>query len=167
MGLPIFETPEKDTSVATVAGVLYLTAPLVEWVYYSTELARGNFPVDADSISLPLFRFMVVWLVGAPIARLIMWFLLRSYPGRVPLFGFNRERPVWSLVWSAVFSFLVYKELTFSVRSFFAGNPLDVAQSLCMAALFLFIRSSIVFGGSSMSKLNNPTSLVPQDLQSQ
>jgi hypothetical protein len=161
MRFSIFKTPENKSSVAILAGLLYLTAPIVEWVFYSTELARGTFPVNADSISIPLFGFMVVWLIGAPEAVLIVWFVLRSYPGRVPLFGINRNRPIWSFVWSAVFVFLVYKLLSFDFQSVFRANPLDVVQSTGLALLFLYIRCSVVYGGLSISKPEVPHFLIP------
>jgi hypothetical protein len=87
-------------STPPLAAVLYLTAPIVERFYYSTELARGSYPVNADSIGLPIGLFTIVWLIGLPVAAALIWFVLRSYPGSVSVFGFNAARPYWSAVWS-------------------------------------------------------------------
>ncbi len=148
----MLRTPKNRMSVAALAAVLYLTAPVVEWFYYSTELTRGSYPVNADSISLPIGLFTIVWLIGLPLAAALIWFVLRSYPGSVPLFGFNVARPYWSAVWSALFAYLIFQDVFFCVQSVLRGHPLDVAQSGLMAYLFLCLRSSIVYGGLPFSR---------------
>ena len=148
----MLRTPKNRTSVAVLAAVLYLTAPLVEWAYYSTELARGSYPVNADSIGLPIDLFTIVWLIGLPLAATLIWFVLRSYPGSVSLFGFNAARPYWSAVWSVLFAYLVFQSIFLCVQSVFRGQPLDVVQSGLMAYLFLCLRSSVVYGGLPSSR---------------
>lgn len=140
----MLKTPKSRASVIALALALYLTAPVVEWFYYTTELDRGSFPVDADSIGLPLGMFMVGWLVGAPLAALLIWLALRSYPGRVSLFSFNGERPYWSLLWSALFAVPMFYDLFFAVESVYNLQPLDVVQATLLAYLLLCLRSSIV-----------------------
>lgn len=68
----MLRTPKNRMSVAIIAAVLYLTAPLVEWFYYSIELARGSYPVNADSIGLPIGLFTIVWLIGLPLAAVLI-----------------------------------------------------------------------------------------------
>lgn len=148
----MLRTPKNRISVAASAAVLYLTAPIIEWFYYSTELARGSYPVNADSIGLPISLFTIVWLIGLPLVAALIWLALRSYPGSVSLFGFNAARPYWSVVWSVLFAYLVFQDVFFCVQSAFLGNPLDVAQSGLMAYLLLCLRSSIVYGGWSFSR---------------
>jgi hypothetical protein len=57
----MLRTPKNRISVVFLAVTLYLTAPLVEWYFYTTELARGSFPPDAI---LSLFRFFGSSLFG-------------------------------------------------------------------------------------------------------
>ena len=148
----MFRTPKSRTSVAVLAAVLYLTAPFVEWVYYSAELARGSYPVSADSIGLPIGLVTIAWLIGLPLAAALIWVTLRSYPGSVSLLGFNAARPYWSAVWSVLFAYLVFQSIFFCVQSVSLGHPLDVAQSGLIAYLFLCLRSSIVYGGLLSSR---------------
>lgn len=148
----MLRTPKNRISVAALAALLYLTAPLIEWFYYSTELARGSYPVNADSIGLPIGLFTNVWLIGLPLATVLIWLALLPYTGSVSLFGFNAARPYWSVVWSVLFAYLVFQDLFFCVRSAFLGNPLDVAQSGLIVYLWLCLRSSIVYNGLFFSR---------------
>ncbi|HLM60641.1 MAG TPA: hypothetical protein VK308_07555 [Pyrinomonadaceae bacterium] len=128
-----------------MATALYLTAPLVEWYFYTTELARGSFPPDADSIAIPLFRFIIVWVLGAPVAALLIWFALRDYPGAVSLFAFNRARSLWSAAWTLVFGYLIVHEIAFAIVSVQKSQPFDVVRSLLLAYLMLCLRSSLIY----------------------
>ncbi len=141
----MLRTPKNIISVIFLAVALYLTAPFVEWYFYTTELARGSFPSDADSISIPLFQFAVGWVLGAPVATLLIWFALRDYLGAVSLFAFNRARPVWSAFWTLVFGFLIFKHLTFAFVSVQKSQPFDVIQPLLLAYLMLCLRSSLIY----------------------
>ncbi|HEX8289129.1 MAG TPA: hypothetical protein VF556_14090 [Pyrinomonadaceae bacterium] len=140
----MLRTPKNRISVIFLAVALYLTAPLVEWYFYTTELARGSFPPEADSISIPLFRFVIVWVLGSPVAALLIWFALRDYPAAVSLFAFDRVRLVWSALWTLVFGFLIFKHLTFAFASVQKSQPFDVIQPLLLAYLMLCLRSSLI-----------------------
>ena len=148
----MLKTPKNRSSVAVLATFLYLSAPIVEWFYYRTELGRGSYTVNADSIGLPIGRFTVVCLIGLPLLAALLWLVLRSYPGSVSLLGFNTARPYWSIVWSMIFAYPVIRELVFCVESAFLGNPLDVAHAGLMSYLMLCLRGSIVYGGLSFSR---------------
>ena len=119
----MLRTPNSRTTVAALCAVLYATAPIVEWFYYSSELALGSYPADADSIGLPMGLFILVWVIGAPLAGALIWFVLRSYPGSVPLFGFNDARPYWSIGWSVLFAVLIFQDVVFCLRSVSGGRP--------------------------------------------
>lgn len=151
-GVLTLTTPKNRITVAMLAALLYLTAPIVEWFYYSTELARGSYPVNADSIGLPVGLFTIVWLTGLPLVLVVIWFILRSYPGSVSLFGFNAARPYWSIMWSLLFAYPVIHDIIFCVRSAFLGNPLDVLQSGLLAYLMFCLRSSIIYGDLFFSR---------------
>lgn len=153
----MLKTPKNRISVIILAVALYLTAPLVEWFYYTTELERGSFPVEADSIGLPFGMFMFGWLVGAPVAALLIWLALRSYPGSVSLFSFNSERPYWSVFWSVLFAVPMFYDLFFAVESVYRLQPLDVVQALLAAYLLLCLRSSIVYSKMFRAKSHRIT----------
>jgi len=138
-------TPKHRTPIIVLAVFLYLTAPLVEWYYFNTELARGNFQSTSDSILLPIWTFLIGWALGAPLAALLIWYALFRYPGKVSVFGFNEVRPYWSLAWSIVFALLVFCDLFFAALSAYRSQPLDFLQSVMMVYLLLCLRASIVY----------------------
>jgi hypothetical protein len=55
---------ETQLSLIMVAFLLYLFSPIAYWLWLLHELDSGAFPVDADSIGIPLAGFMVLWFVG-------------------------------------------------------------------------------------------------------
>ena len=144
----MFMTPKRRMPIIILAILLYLTAPLIEWYYFSTELARGSFQPSADSILLPIWTFLIGWALGAPVASLLLWYALFRYPGQVSLFGFNHARPYWSLAWSILFAVLVFCDLFFAVTSAYRWQPLDLLQSVTMVYLLLCLRASIVYRNS-------------------
>ena len=138
-------TPKTRTNLIILAIVLYLTAPFVEWYFYANELVRDSFPSNADSIAIPLFQFAIGWVLGAPIAALLIWLALRGYPGSVSLFSFNRVRFVWSAIWTLLFGYLIVEELAFAIVSIQKSQPFDVIQALLLAYLMLCLRSSLIY----------------------
>lgn len=146
----MLQTPEHKITVVALSVFLYLTAPFVEWWFYTTELVRGSFPANADSISIPLFQFMFGWVVFAPVAALIIWFCLRDYQGKRSLFGFNRERLVWSLIWSLIFAYPTFDEIFFIGESLYKLQPFDALQSLLNSYVLLCLRSAIVYRRTSV-----------------
>jgi hypothetical protein len=141
----VTRTPKAKRTVWLLAVVSILAEPIVEVVYYTTNLRRGAYPVNADSIAIPIYQFTFGWLVTLPVVLAFVWFVLRDYPGSVSFLAYNTERPVWSFLWSAVLLLLVASYVWFAVQSITRGFPLDVAAALLSIYLLLCFRSSIVF----------------------
>src|SRR5262245_3590244 len=69
----------------------WLAQPFAEARYYQQELQRGAYPPDADSIAIPIARFVFGWLIVSPpsvwtialalFALSELWFVVRSIPG--------------------------------------------------------------------------------------
>lgn len=45
----------------------YLCSPAANALFLFKGLENGDFPVNADSIGIPLFGFIVLWIVAFPI----------------------------------------------------------------------------------------------------
>ena len=150
----MLKTPKNRITVILIAATLYITAPMVEWFFYSTELDRGHFAVTNDSIGLPFSIFMRGWLLGMPFAALLIWLALCSYPGRVSLISFNGARLYWSIFWSLLFAVPVFYSFFFAIESVYRLEPLDVLQSFLSAYLLLCLRSSIIYSGLFQVKDN-------------
>ena len=59
-------------TVAIIVGYMYL--PVAYWFWLVTELEAGAFPVDADSLGIPMAGFLFLWA--------LMPILIGGRPGR-------------------------------------------------------------------------------------
>ncbi len=146
----LIQTPRLKRTVWLLVLLAVFAEPFVEYVYYSTNLERGVYPPDADSIGIPLFQFAVAWIVTLPVVLGFVWFALRDYPGSVSFMAHNSGRPIWSLAWSVVLLLLAASYVSFAFRSVARGFPLDVAAASLNVYLVLCLRSSVIFSRAFM-----------------
>lgn len=132
-------TPERKRNLIGLAISFWFTTPFVEAIYYYTEQSRGAYPVDADSISIPIFQFLIGWLAVSPFVALFVWWSLRSYPGSVSFFTFNFQLKILGgLSWLATVALLA-SSIRFGLQSFNAAHWTDVAAVLLECYLALCI----------------------------
>jgi hypothetical protein len=78
-------TPKHRAILWALANFSWIALSPAAALYYDRQLRRGAYPVDADSIGLPIMGIaMSVVALLLPL-NFAWWFLLRRYPGRVPL----------------------------------------------------------------------------------
>jgi hypothetical protein len=82
---------------------LFLAASPVQLAYHTTELRRGSYPADADSISIPVFEFTLALLMASPILAGLVWVGIRRYRASSQFFDWAPAAPLRSLLWSGVF----------------------------------------------------------------
>ncbi len=128
---------------ALLAAFLYVTAPVVEAVYYWVEDGRGAYPSNADSIGIPLYYFTIALLAFSPIYALIVWLATRSYQGGLSLLAFNVRRPSWCGFWSLLLVGLIAMNLYDAAEKAVRVLPLDVISDLAWSYLLLCLRSSL------------------------
>ena len=149
---------------AVFAALLYLTAPLVNAVYFMIEEARDSYPANADSIGIPIFAFAGFMLALSPFYAVIVWLATYFYRGGLSLFSFNTRRPIWSGFWSLLLGVLVLAALYSAGYSAYQIQPLEVVAALLWSYLLLCLRSSLA--GSihqSAATLTIPDILSEQD----
>jgi hypothetical protein len=154
----LIRTPKAKRTVWLLAVLSILAEPVVEVIYYKTNLHRGAYPSNADSIIIPIYQFIFGWVVTLPVMLGFVWFALRDYPGSVSFLAYNTARPVWSFLWSVVLLLLAASYVWFAGQSIMRGSPLDVAASLLSIYPLLCFRSSIVFSKAFVRR--------PQDTRS-
>ncbi|HEY9732457.1 MAG TPA: hypothetical protein V6C89_11135 [Drouetiella sp.] len=79
--------------------------------YYQFCLARGDYPVHADSISIPIFQCALGLVILAPIINLIAYLLLRRSKLPAPLlmpFGRNAQDSIFCAICLLLSLYLVY-----------------------------------------------------------
>jgi hypothetical protein len=122
--------------------VWWLAAPWVEALYYRTELARGAFPPEADSIGLPLGQHFIGWLAFTPVLVAIVLLALRGAPRRFSLLAFDRGRPWWSGGWTVGLGALALDHLWSAGAAAMRGHPADVVHSLVGVVALLALRGA-------------------------
>jgi hypothetical protein len=80
-------TPSHRTTLWLAANVLWFSSIPALGSFLVRELKSGAFPTDGDSIGIPLFGWVSVTVVLAPVLNTAWWWLSRNYPGSVFLFA--------------------------------------------------------------------------------
>lgn len=139
------ETPKKWLFLGIAGSILIITQPVISVLHYSWNLHMGAYPVNADSIGIPIHYEIISWVVLAPIALCGLWWRVWKYPKARPVWGWNRQRPKWSLFWTIVFGFLIATcvlEIPHALRWLNLPTILNVTLWLI---LLLWLRAVIVF----------------------
>jgi hypothetical protein len=147
-------TPKRKIALVISAVIFWLAAPFVEAVFYAAEQSHGAYSVDSDSISIPIFQFFIGWLVFSPFVVLFVWRVLRSYPGSVQFFAFNRKRQFLAgLFWVATVVWLI-SSFVFGLQSVRAEHWTDVAYQLFGCYLALCFNGVLQADGRHLSAPN-------------
>lgn len=141
----MWKTPQNGLDVLMLTFLIYITAPIFEWQILETNLANGIYRVNADSIELGLFQFVVAWFLFAPFVLGFTIWVLCKYPPQSFLFGFNFRRTVWSFFWTLVFGVLFFYCFALAIRNISEHFFIGAIQNLSLGYLFLLFRASIIF----------------------
>jgi len=112
-------TPEQRWSLTTFAVALILSQPLFSVAHYGWNQQMGAYPVNADSIGIPISQDLIAWVLFAPVALLGVWWTLSKYSGHTSLGAWNGHRQIWSAFWSVIFGVLwlgALLDVPFSLR---------------------------------------------------
>lgn len=134
-------TPRQLRTLAIYAISVFLTSPLVVALYFFSRWLRGDYPPDADSIGIPILGYALFYL---PFFMILLCAALWKYPGRVPLYAWNRERPVWSVWWTLVFLILAYQAILMVVDAIQGRMLLVAVFFILQLHVLLLLRGSVV-----------------------
>jgi hypothetical protein len=118
----------------------------VEYVYYSTELARGWYPTNADSIGIPFFQTCIGLAIAAPFFLLLLWASTRRYVAAPPLTAWASGAPVCSVLWTVVLGGLAATLLIDGAVLGYHRHVLAFVHRTGLACVFLFMRAAAVSG---------------------
>ena len=139
-------TPRSKWPVIAGAFALYAATPVVEYVYYSTELARGSYPTNADSIGIPLFQTCVGLAIAAPFFLVLLWASTRRYVAASPLTAWTSEAPICSVLWTVILGGLAATLLIDGAILGYHRHVLSFVHRAGLACAFLFMRAAAVSG---------------------
>ena len=137
-------TPRSKWTVVAYAGVLIVTAPLIDLVHYRNILNSGKLATDSDSIGLPIMQSILGLTIVLPLIAIFLMFALRRYPGRIVLTAWNRDRRVWSGTWTLVFAAVVIAEVWAAFTSLLEVAWLSALHFVLVAHLLLILRAAVV-----------------------
>ncbi len=78
-------TSKHRATLWVLANVSWIAVSPAAALYFDRQQRNGAYPVEADSIGLPIMGIAVWVIVLLLPLNLVWWFLLRQYPGRVLL----------------------------------------------------------------------------------
>jgi len=94
---------------------------------------------------IPIFGEFIEWLVWMPLVLFMLWrTILKDYPGAVSLWVWNKEKPVWSLLWTVLFGVLLIIPVSNIPYDITYRNPFEPLDTCLWAVLFLNVRAIIV-----------------------
>lgn len=150
-------TPRSKWTVWLWALAWLALQPVASWVYFATNLRRGAYPPEADSIIIGQISAVAGWFITLPLFLGFFWLCFRDYPGRVSWLCFSRARLVWATVWTVLLLALIGLELWSLAGSLAEWFPLDVFSDALAVYLLLCCRSALMhskWGQSPASPAN-------------
>src|ERR1019366_4969733 len=138
------KTPRAKWLVIMAAVVLYAVTPFVEAQYYSTELARGSYSTNADSIGIPIFQTLIGLAIVAPPFLVLLWLGTRRYVAGARLTAWNSKAGILAFLWTAVWGGLAAVLLIDGAILGFDRHPLSALHRGALAYVFLLIRAGSV-----------------------
>ncbi|HET7440563.1 MAG TPA: hypothetical protein VFJ47_04615 [Terriglobales bacterium] len=79
-------TPKRRATLWFIANLAFIFLIPAAVLYYTRQSLAGAYPEDADSISIPIIETAISVLLFLLPLNLVWWWLLRRYPGKVPLY---------------------------------------------------------------------------------
>ncbi len=131
---------------------------VVQWwllpMYYQRTLELGYYPVQADSIGIPIIgaRLMVVTL-GPPLGVWIWLSIKRARPEFLYWNVWCAECPVRSWLWTAAFGYLAFTTALSILENLGIGLPLNAFASVCWLYVLASLRA--IFVGRTKSRHEN------------
>ena len=129
--------------IALWALSLLLSQPLFTHFYYTTMLARGAYPPNADSIAIPIYHEFYAWIIFLPLELTIIAYILMHYPGSISLFTWNKERKLWSILWLIIFGLLILDAIWGLTIALEWLNWPEIINSMLFIFLYLYLRAIV------------------------
>ena len=109
--------------------------------YYSYRGARGDYPMFADSIGIPLFNeALTIFILLIPLNLFLLLVLTRSYMPAQLLY-WPKQHTTRSVVWEAVFGLCLLLDIVFLATSIYDGDHVSVIVNTFFIYVILSLRS--------------------------
>ncbi len=112
--------------------------------YYERTQELGRYPINGDSIGLPIIEELVVTGVLFPLLMLCLWLILRRFPQRCSWLAWSKKRWAWSAGWTLLFGFFVYLTVSNLVENIQLKLPFNAIANVGWAMVWLELRAVTV-----------------------
>jgi len=137
-------TPNRVWVLAVYAILIFVSSPLMVAFHFYSRWRRGDYPVEADSIGIPVLGYTILYL---PLFLLLLCAGLQKYSGGRSIYVWNRKRPVWSTIWTIISFILGYQALAMLTDAIQGGIYLSSAFYAAQIHALFLLRSSAVSRG--------------------
>ena len=144
--IQVVRTPRSKWLLLLGLFLAYCATPLAVASYYSTELRRGAYPVEADSIGIPIFQSVVLLLTITPVVVIGAWMPVRNYRPSASLWAWAPSRPLAATLWTTFLGALALAEMVLAIALAQTAHALLAIHALASAYMSLVLRASIVAG---------------------
>ena len=125
--------------------LLILSQPIFSICFYSWNLLRDVYPPNADAIAIPIASDFIAWIIWAPLLLFVLSStVFKAYPESIPLVNWNRDRPIWSILWTLLFLAVHSIALSNLPYDFKVGNHFEFIDTCLWTWLYLCLRAIIV-----------------------
>jgi hypothetical protein len=142
----VVRTPRSKWSLLLGLLLAYCATPLAVASYYLTELRRGAYPVEADSIGIPIFQSVVVLLTMTPLVFIAGWMAVRNYRSSAVLWAWAPSRPVAAALWTTFLGAVALAQGVMALGLAQTAHGLPAMYAIASAYMSLLLRASIVAG---------------------
>lgn len=113
--------------------------------YYTNHLLRGDYPPEADSISIPIFRetFIMFTILSILLIFLNLFILFTTHKANLPskLFVFAENYNKKIVLWEFFFSFWLFINMLFLIYWMWSGYYIETLITLFFAFILLNLRA--------------------------
>lgn len=145
----ILRTLPKKWQYVASAIIIYLIWPINEVIYQFENLRRGLYPVNSDSISIPVFKYITFWILFIPIYVIFIRIGYKKYKSGVYFFSSLVLKPLPILIslLSLVFIALMFDEIYWAIlkRHYFSIINAILQIWLCLYIRALLCRKEEVY----------------------
>jgi hypothetical protein len=127
--------------------ILALSLWLLDWfyltnLYYEAMVKHGVYNDGSSAMLLGVGQVMAI--PALPAIGLILFLILRNYPGRVSLLAWNGQKKWLSIFWTVLFLPIIASSIAEAYRMLTIGSPPNVFSCLVYVYLYLVFRAVLV-----------------------
>ncbi len=121
-----------------------LAHPVFIYYHYQWMQRQGAYPPEADSIGIPIFGGIFIWLFWAPILGSIFWSVLKDYSPPLNLLAWDTKRKFRSFAFTTLFTILAALAGMSIPGALEWNSTISLGSSIWWIFIWFFMRALVV-----------------------